>query len=369
MVDKKNILFILHVPPPVHGSSMVGKAIKDSTLINQSFECRYVNLLMSRTITETGKPGLLKVFRFIGVWFRVLGEIIRKKPDLCYLALTATGTAFYKDVFLVLLLRIFNIKRVYHLHNKGIRLNQTKKINELLYRFVFHNASVILLSKQLYYEVETFVPVFNVYICPNGIKNLPGNNIPRLPQTGKPVKILFLSNLNEAKGVYILLKACHLLQEKGVDFECNFVGGEGDISKEQLHKRVIEYNLTERVKYSGQLFDEAKQHAFSEADIFAFPTCYETFGLVNLEAMQHHLPVVSTFEGGIPDVVENGVTGFLIPTNNAEALAEKLEILIKDPVLREKMGKAGRKKYENEFTLEIFEQNLNSILHNVTEHQ
>ena len=369
MAEKKNILFILHVPPPVHGSSMVGKAIKESTLINQSFECRYINLLMSRTISETGKPGLLKVFRFIGVWFRVLGEIIRKKPNVCYLALTATGSAFYKDVFLVILLRIFRIKRVYHLHNKGIRQNQTKKINELLYRFVFNNASVILLSKQLYYEVETFVPVSNMYICPNGIKNLPGNIIPRLPQKVKPVKILFLSNLNESKGVYILLKACFLLQQKGLDFECDFVGGEGDISKEQFHKRVIEYYLNERINYIGQLYDEAKQKTFAEADIFAFPTCYETFGLVNLEAMQNQLPVVSTLEGGIPDVVENGVTGFLIPTNDAEALAEKLEILINDPDLRSKMGKAGRKKYEKEFTLDIFEQNLNNILHQVTGQQ
>ena len=369
MAEKKNILFILHVPPPVHGSSMVGKAIKESTLINQSFHCRYVNLLMSRTITETGKPGFLKVFRFVGVWFRVLGEIIRKKPDLCYLALTATGTAFYKDVFLVLLLRIFHIKRVYHLHNKGIRQNQTKKINELLYRFVFHNADVILLSKQLYYEVETFVPVSNVHICPNGIKDLPGNIIQRLRQPGKPVKILFLSNLNESKGVYILLKACFLLQAKGVDFQCDFVGGEGDINKEQFHKRVIEYNLNKRINYIGQLYEEAKHKAFAEADIFAFPTCYETFGLVNLEAMQNQLPVVSTMEGGIPDVVGNGFTGFLIPTNNAEALAEKLENLIKNPELREKMGKAGRKKYEKEFTLEIFEENLNIILQQVTGQQ
>lgn len=362
MNKRKNILFILHVPPPVHGSSMVGKAIVESKLIANSFDCRYVNLLMSRTVSETGKPSFLKFFRFVGVWFKVLGQIILKKPDLCYLALTATGTAFYKDVFLVVLLWIFNIKRVYHLHNKGIRKNQTKKINELLYRFVFHKASVILLSKQLYYDVKTFVPASNVYICPNGIKDPIGNIKQHLVKPVKPVKILFLSNLHEAKGVYVLLKACILLQQKGLDFECNFVGGEGDIGREQFLKFLIKNNLTGCVKYSGQLFNEAKQQAFSEADIFAFPTLFETFGLVNLEAMQHYLPVVSTPEGGIPDVVENGVTGYLTPTNDAEALAEKLNILINNPELRVKMGKAGRQKYEKEFTLEIFEQNLNKIL-------
>ena len=367
MVEKKNILFILHVPPPVHGSSMVGKTIKESNLINSSFECRYINMLMSRTISETGKPDLAKIFRFFGVWFTLLREIIKKKPDICYLALTATGAAFYKDFLLVILLRIFRIKRVYHLHNKGIHQNHKKKVNEWLYRFVFHNSSVILLTKQLYYEVESFVPTSKVFICPNGIKDSVGRNIPRSTQQVKPVKILFLSNLNESKGVYVLLKACEILREKRFDFECNFVGGEGDISKEQFNKQLTGYNLNKQVNYLGQLFGEEKQQAFAAADIFAFPTCYETFGLVNLEAMQNYLPVVSTFEGGIPDVVENGVTGFLIPTNNAEALAGKLEVLIKNPDLRSKMGKAGRLKYENEYTQEVFEQNLYTILHQLTE--
>ena len=60
--------------------------------------------------------------------------------------------------------------------------------------------------------------------------------------------------------------------------------------------------------------------------------------------MQFSLPVVSTFEGGIPDIVENGKTGFLVKQEDVEALAEKLEILINNPRLREQMGQHGRKR-------------------------
>jgi glycosyltransferase involved in cell wall biosynthesis len=81
--------------------------------------------------------------------------------------------------------------------------------------------------------------------------------------------------------------------------------------------------------------------------------------------MQFSLPIVSTFEGGIPDVVENGVTGFLVPQKDVEALADKLEILIKSPELRKQMGAAGRKKYEEEFTLERFEGRMVEILNEV----
>ena len=79
--------------------------------------------------------------------------------------------------------------------------------------------------------------------------------------------------------------------------------------------------------------------------------------------MQYSLPVVSTNEGGIPDIVESGITGFLLPTNNAIVLANKLEVLLVNKSLRDKMGKAGREKYEKEFTLQTFETNLQQILY------
>ena len=77
--------------------------------------------------------------------------------------------------------------------------------------------------------------------------------------------------------------------------------------------------------------------------------------LVNLEAMHYKLPVISTDEGGIRDIVEDGVTGFIVPKENATALAEKIAILIDDGELRRKMGEAGYKRYKELFTLPIFE--------------
>lgn len=101
-----------------------------------------------------------------------------------------------------------------------------------------------------------------------------------------------------------------------------------------------------------------------DADIFAFPTFYsnECFPVVLLEAMQQCLPCVSTGEGGIPDIVENGVTGFIIPRKDADALAEKLSLLIDDAAMRRQMGVNGRKKYEREFTYSKFEHHLAGIL-------
>ena len=123
------------------------------------------------------------------------------------------------------------------------------------------------------------------------------------------------------------------------------------------------------MKYLGKKYGDDKQLVLSNAEIFAFPTHYanECFPLVLLEAMAAGLPVISTFEGGIPDIIEEGITGFLLPQKDSEALAVKLELLIKNPELRQKMGKAGRLKFEKEFKFEMFEKRLKEILQKIVE--
>ena len=360
----KNILFILHCPPPVHGSSIVGQSIKNSSKINNYFECRYINLLVSRTIDDTGKAGFLKIIRFIGVWTKLLIEIFKKKPDLCYLALTATGAAFYKDVLLIALLRIAHIKRIYHLHNKGVSKHQLNRINRILYSFVFKDADVILLSKTLYQDIKFFVPESRVSICPNGTEDAFPNFKPRFNPNKSSIKIVFLSNLIESKGVFVLLDACSLLQQKNIDFECDFIGAEGDITISQFNKKIIQQQLNSKVHYLGKKYGKEKNEILEKADIFAFPTYYsnECFPLVLLEAMSAGLPVVSTFEGGIPDIVQEDVTGFVVPQRDSIALSIQLERLILNPELRYKMSNAARNKFENEFKFDIFQQRMIKIL-------
>jgi len=366
---KKKILFLLHIPPPIHGSSIMGQEIKNKFIINNSFECRFLNLLVNQKINESGKFKFVKLIQFCRIIFRLLLEIITERPDVCYFALTTTGIALYKDTVLVALLRLLRIERIYHLHNKGVSMNNTSKINNKLYRFVFSGANIILLSNFLYYDIEAFVPFSRVHICPNGITHIKNKiNSLRL-QNDAPVRILFLSNLIESKGVYILLEACKLLANKKMEFICSFAGSIGNVSEKDFNEKVQQLELENKVKYMGVQYGLEKELSLVNTDIFVHPSYHDCFPLVLLEAMQYSLPVVSTFEGGIPDLVENGVTGYLVPQKNAEALADKLEILIKNPELRAQMGKAGRIKFENEFTLDIFEHRLNEILHKILEKQ
>lgn len=364
--DKKVILFLLHLPPPVHGSSVVGEQVKVSRLINDAFRGIFINLMLSRKVKESRKIKTAKVVRFLNICLQLLGVLLRRKPHLCYFALTTTGAGFYKDVLIITLLRLFRVRIIYHIHNKGVARASMYWLNRRLYAFVFWKSYVILLSSYLYKDIEQFVFPGNVFYCPNGINDqLP---VTRLTSAtyNRPFSILFLSNLIREKGVFVLVDACSRLKERGYCFSCVFVGGEGDVSVKELTGYFREKGVTEEVKYCGKRYGDLKEMTFRDADVLVLPSCYDCFPLVILEAMQHSLPVVTAFEGGMPDMVDDGQTGYLIPRyDDVETLTNRLEQMIQNPSRLAEMGYNARMKYERHFTLPIFEHRLLMILQEV----
>ncbi|NBB31845.1 glycosyltransferase family 4 protein [Cellulophaga sp. BC115SP] len=365
-VDKERILFLLHLPPPVHGSSQVGQWISDSVLINASFNCRYINLLASKSVDDTGRLSFSKVYNAFRLFFKVLCCIILFRPHKVYFALTTTGFAFYRDVIIVSILKIFRLKIFFHLHNKGIKSASKSKINFILYKYIFENAKVIILSKFLYDDIQCFVNEQNVEICANGIPNLKLLNSDKNYKDIKPLRILFLSNLIESKGVLVLLNALVILRKREVKFEAVFVGGGGDISSTQLEQFILDMDLSENVSYLGKRYDVEKQEIFESSDLFVFPTYYknECFPLVLLEAMQFSLPIITTSEGGIKSIVEEGKTGFVIPQKDPQKLADKIEYLIQHPILLKDMRANAYRRYLELFTFERFENRIMEILSN-----
>lgn len=110
-------------------------------------------------------------------------------------------------------------------------------------------------------------------------------------------------------------------------------------------------------------YGEEKNEEYAKSDIFVLPTFYpnECLPLVLLEAMQQGLPCISTNEGGIASIIDDGKTGFLVEKQNPVQLADKIERLLKDRELCMNMGKAGMEKFEQEFSLNKFEERIGYI--------
>lgn len=359
-----NILFIMHMPPPVHGAAMMGKYIHDSRVINEAFDCHYINLTTARDLTDIGKVGIRKLRQFFVLLKQIRNEVGRLNPKLVYVTPNACGGAFYKDFIVVQMLKRMGCLVVVHYHNKGVAKRQDRLFDDFLYKRFFKHLKVILLAEALYSDVKKYVKREDVYICPNGIpETLPTE--PMAERHNEIPHLLFLSNLLESKGVLVLLDVCKILKERGYRFICDFVGGEtAEIDALRFVREVENRNLTGFVMYHGRKYGEEKAIFWQNADIFVFPTYYynECFPLVLLEAMQHGIACISTCEGGIANIIENSKTGFLVDKQNPIQVAEKIEQLMKYPNLIIQLGKEGRKRYEKCFTLNVFENRMQSIL-------
>ncbi len=169
-----------------------------------------------------------------------------------------------------------------------------------------------------------------------------------------PLRMLYVGILGEPKGILVLIEACASLAARGVPFELELMGQwESDDFAARVQKRIEELKLSQHIRFLGVLMGKAKFDAFRRANVFCFPThlhC-ETFGLVLLEAMACGLPVVATRWRGIPSIVTDGQTGFLFEPRDSSAMANWLVKLAGDPLLRSRMGRAGRAKFAREFTL------------------
>lgn len=343
---------------------MVGKYIHDSRAVNEAFDCHYINLATAHSLQDIGKGGLRKALKTLALVWNVFFAVARLRPRLVYVTPNACGGAFYRDFLVVQLLKLMGCKVVAHYHNKGVRMHQDKWLDNKLYHRFFRRLKVILLAEALYDDVKKYVSREDVFICPNGIPDSlkteqmveHHNEVPHL---------LFLSNLLESKGVIVLLDALKILKDSGKQFVCDFVGGEtAEIDGARFKQEVEQRQLNGLAVYHGRKYGDEKDAFYYHSDVLVFPTFYpkECFPLVLLEAMQHGLPCISTREGGIPDIIKDGETGFLVERNDAEALANRMAWLIEHEEERKAMGRKGRAVYEERFTLETFEQNLVNCL-------
>lgn len=366
---KNRILFILHIPPPVHGAAMVGHYIQNSKIINETFECQYINLSTTTNMGEIDRWKLNKISAIFRLYLNVLSTVIRSRYDFCYMTINSHGLSYYKEMIIVLILKLLRCKMVFHYHNKGIQKYQGKWLLNKIYSFQFRNSRAILLSELLYPDLSKYLPREKVYFCPNGIPSVQHIDLDFqiLKRNSKTTpEILFLSNMMEAKGVYIFLEACNILNTKKVKFQANFIGAWADIKQNDFNAFVVKNKLERKVVYAGERYGNEKSEFFNAADIFVHPTLNDCFPLVVLEAMQHGLPVISSDEKALPEIIENSISGYIIPKNDPAALAEKIELLIRNPFLRSRMGKNALKKFNDSYTLNIFEQNFIKTLKQIS---
>jgi glycosyltransferase involved in cell wall biosynthesis len=351
MNDRPSVLMLAHFPPPVHGVAAVSEAVLGAAELHRRFRIRAVPIQLSSGLDQIGRFGLRKPLRILHMLAQTARAWRAARPQLVYMTLVPHGGGFYACLPLIALLRLLRARVVYHLHGKGIGAVAARSpLYRRLFGWAMAGGSVILLSPRLVADAAGLLPERRIYFLPNyGPEPAPE------PASRDGGHILFLSNLVESKGPLVLLDALALLQARGCAFRARFTGIPfPPLSAHGFAAEIAARGLAGQVDYVGPVYGADKAALIASADIFAFPTMNDAFPLSLLEAMAGGLAVVTTPEGAIPDMVEHGVTGLLVPQGDATALATALATLLADPLRCRRMGAAGQARVRERFSRERF---------------
>lgn len=164
----------------------------------------------------------------------------------------------------------------------------------------------------------------------------------RTASTDDVFTIVCTGRLTPTKGQALLVDACKTLHDEGRDFRCVFIGGGDDF--ESLNKRVADYGIGEKVSLTGPLPQDGVRENLQKAHFFALPSFAEGVPVVLMEAMSMGIPCISTRVGGIAELIEDGVNGYLAHSGDAQGLAQVLRDAMDNRESLPKLGEAARQR-------------------------
>jgi len=184
------------------------------------------------------------------------------------------------------------------------------------------------------------------------------------PQKRSVVKLLYLANYTDGKGHDHAIKAFKLAREKIPELEMHMYGGtlglrKNELYKDSLLKKVVQNKSAKGITINDFVSDKAK--VFANSSIFLNFSNSESFSMTTLEALAYGIPAIATDCGGPGEIIEDGVSGRLVPVGDIKAMSEAIIQLAKDPQLRETYSKNGRKRFEEKFNLEEQAKKLEAV--------
>ena len=217
--------------------------------------------------------------------------------------------------------------------------------------------------------VETKVPV---RMIPLGVNSQFMGEKAESKKKNDEIRLLYVGRFERRKGIDLLFEALPELMTKHHNLYVDLIGDKTLVDEngtsyyvefEQKYKKEAWFK---RLYVPGFVSEEELADKYKECDIFVAPSRYESFGQIYIEAMASGKPVIGTQAGGIPEVVEDGVNGLLITNESATDLQTKLEVLITDEKLRQKMGKASREIIDKKFSAEVWGDSFMKLVEDIT---
>jgi glycosyltransferase involved in cell wall biosynthesis len=341
-VKEKTLLFVGPKPPPIGGSPLTVQAMLEELAFYPS-----VHVIVISTSPALDVRKKMTGFNFEKVWrsLAILSKYLYEIPR-CNAVLVFANDLFAITLapLLLFVARLFG--KPFYLKPVGAGLdlfiNARKKIFRDYLLGVLRAADGVLTQTRLLKDDLNKLGCPNAYYLPGCRPLAP---ISPAQRNGlADFRIIFLGHITRLKGPLILLEALKLLpQICDQQVTCDFYG---PIHHELHDEFVREMESVPSAHYCGMAEPGTGPQLISKYDAMVLPTYYDTEGHpgVMIEAMHAGVPVISTQVRTFPELITDGINGFLVPTQDSRALAEAIRLLAVDPTLRKKMGQANRLK-------------------------
>ena len=325
---------------------------KKNNKFNIEVATLYSNAIFKEEIKNAGIPvwglNLKYKYNFIGI-LKIVTLIKKRKYNIIHVHL------FPADIFAALasLFLPKNIKWIFSEHNVFNR-RRSFKIFKIIDSFTYSRyLKIICVSKQVQSTLLNWMPSIKgkTKVISNAV------SVPKLLNSifFKNYDILFVGRLTQAKGVDILLKAIRILKNKYNKNLKIAIVGDGPL-KENLNNLAVKLDVNEEVKFLGVRKDIGELMLSSK--IFVLPSRWEGLPIVILEAMSRGMSTIASKVGGIPEAIENGKEGILIPPEDPEILAKTMNRLLEDEEFQGKLSQAAYKKVKDKYSIKAYSINM-----------
>ena len=277
---------------------------------------------------------------------------------------SASWLSFYRKMVYVFMGKVFRKKVILQIHGGEFNVfyDWGPNINRWIITKVLDSVSLILvLSERKANDIKAKTKNNNIKILFNPVNtssfSLHSNKTKKSKETNN---VIFMGKLCKQKGIYDLLQAIPLILKKepsAIFILC----GDGEIDN---YRRICEKKgIADRVRFLGWISGQNKINKICNADVFVLPSYIEGLPNAIIEAMSAGLPIVSTRVGGIPDIIQDGINGFLIQPGDVQAIGDRIVKLLQDRSLKQKMGERNAMEAKNKFDVNVVIKQLCQIYH------
>lgn len=358
----RKLIIVGQTPPPYNGQAKMILQMIDG--LRTDFDFLHIRMAYSDSVVSAGKFNLSKILHLFDL-IRQTRRALKKYPGavLYYPPASPNLIPVFRDILFLCAVRPLAGKTIFHFHSGGVSA------------FIRRNAWLKPIAMKAYGQADIaielghscprdgqFFSARQVHIVPNGTTVTPPAHIQK--STSIPLKILYVGIHTESKGLFDLLETARELKQRGVPFEIRTAGLWYTEKEEGRFNAIRKSNQLEaNVLTLGQKTGDDLWALYAWADLFFFPTFYpwETFGIVQLEAMAFGLPVVASDWPGPRDVILHEQTGFLCPARDIHSYADAFQKLAEKRPLLHQLGSAGKARYQNFFTDDCFIRNMKQI--------